>query len=557
MSDFADGLIDLTSRNITVKTTYRFLDHCRSIQGGKWDSDDKHWRFPRDPLLGKQIDRVFPFDVKRSTAFNEWMEELTAPEQEVNLSLDAPIPVTKTEPWAHQRRAYWFVSTLWGGESHPKAGGAMLFLAMGTGKSKIVVDLIQNFRLKRVLILCPKKVVDVWPAQFKQHSVKNPTVAALKDGSNLLRTKRAQQVMRTVRGNACAVVVINYDSARNDPFREWSLNQTWDLIVYDESHKIKAAGGATSRYCATVSRRATFRLALTGTPLPHSPLDIYGQFRAIDSSIFGTSDARFKAHYAIVGGFENRMVIGYKNKEEYNRRFYSRAIKVEKDVLDLPPFQHIRPPDIAYAELGTQARNHYSELENDFITELDSGVVNASNALVQLLRLHEIAGGWLAGEKIDTGKEELLEELLEGIDENEQVVVFALFRKELQVIHEVSARLERHSLELSGTRDELRQWQDGVAPILAVQIQAGGMGIDLTMARYCIYYSKGFSLGDYEQSLARVHRPGQKHPVSYYHLLTKGTVDSKIERALIARKQVVTAILADGGAGLRSDDDGP
>ena len=228
-------------------------------------------------------------------------------------------------------------------------------------------------------------------------------------------------------------MVINYDAARNDPFREWSLKQSWDLIVFDESHKIKAPGGATSRFAATLASRATYRLALTGTPLPHSPLDIYGQFRAIDPVVFGTSMTRFRAHYAIEIEEEQskrKRVVGYKNEDEYNRRFYSRAIKVEKDVLDLPPFQHIRPPDIEYAELGKTARRLYDELSDDFITEFEGGTVNAQNALVQLLRLHELAGGSLVGQKVDTGKEELLEELLDGIDAQERVVVFALFKAE-------------------------------------------------------------------------------------------------------------------------------
>ena len=143
----ADGYIDLTTRNITVKTTYRYLDHCRSIPGGRWVSADKHWAFPRDPLLGKQIDRIFPFTVERSQAFNDWMVELTAPEAEVSPALmggELPEPpIHRTDTWAHQRYAYWFVSTLWGrppdyvhesvtgGTAKPIARGAMLALAMG------------------------------------------------------------------------------------------------------------------------------------------------------------------------------------------------------------------------------------------------------------------------------------------------------------------------------------------------------------------------------------------------------------------------------------------
>ena len=79
-------------------------------------------------------------------------------------------------------------------------------------------------------------------------------------------------------------------------------------------------------------------------------------------------------------------------------------------------------------------------------------------------------------------------------------------------IHEACAGLGIHSLELSGRRDELKRWQDGGAQVLAVQISAGGIGVDLTRARYSIYYSLSFSLGEYDQALSRVHRPGQTRP---------------------------------------------
>jgi hypothetical protein len=79
--------------------------------------------------------------------------------------------------------------------------------------------------------------------------------------------------------------------------------------------------------------------------------------------------------------------------------------------------------------------------------------------------------------------------------------------------------------------------------VLAVQIDSGGIGVDLTRARYSMYYSLGFSLGSYEQSLARIHRPGQTRPVEYIHLLAEDTVDEKVMTALARRADVVNAVL--------------
>ena len=79
--------------------------------------------------------------------------------------------------------------------------------------------------------------------------------------------------------------------------------------------------------------------------------------------------------------------------------------------------------------------------------------------------------------------------------------------------------------------------------MLAVQIQAGGVGIDLTRTRYCIYYSLSFNLGDYLQSLARVHRPGQNHNVRYIHLLASETIDIRVHKALQKRQNIIEEIL--------------
>jgi SNF2 family DNA or RNA helicase len=113
----------------------------------------------------------------------------------------------------------------------------------------------------------------------------------------------------------------------------------------------------------------------------------------------------------------------------------------------------------------------------------------------------------------------------------------------LDSVHRAAKKVQRSSLELSGRRKDLEAWQGGGAPILAVQIQAGGVGIDLTRAAYCCYLSTGFSLGDYEQSLARCHRPGQHRTTYYYHFVARDTIDQTVYRALRNRKNVVEAVL--------------
>jgi SNF2 family DNA or RNA helicase len=107
----------------------------------------------------------------------------------------------------------------------------------------------------------------------------------------------------------------------------------------------------------------------------------------------------------------------------------------------------------------------------------------------------------------------------------------------------VSKRLKRGSLELSGSANQLAEWQAGAAPILATQIQSGGVGVDLTRARYCVFFSLGFSLGEYLQARKRAHRPGQTRAVTIIHVIASKTVDQDVYTALENREAVVEAIL--------------
>jgi SNF2 family DNA or RNA helicase len=334
---------------------------------------------------------------------------------------------------------------------------------------------------------------------------------------------------------------MNYDAVWRKPFGDWAMKQDWDLLVMDESHRIKAPGGVASRYCSRLSDQVRHRVALTGTPMSHSPLDIYAQYRAIDKSIYGTSFTRFRSRYAVMGGFNRMQVVGYQREAELRNLFYSRAYRVESaDVLDLPSTLSVN----LMCELGREGQRLYSEMADEFVADVAGGQITASNALSRLLRLQQITSGYGRLEdgtdvEVDTSKAKVLEDTLTDIG-REPVVVFTRFVHDLDVVHRIAAKVGIPSYEVSGRRKDLPEWNSGV---LAVQIQAGGLGLDLTLARYAIYYSLGFSLGDYSQSMARLHRPGQTHPVEYIHILASGTVDEIVMDALARREAVIDHIL--------------
>ena len=460
---------------------------------------------------------------------------------------------TPPKPWDHQVKALDFI------RDKP---GAMLAMDMGVGKTKIAIDLMEEIEARRTLIMAPLSVVDhVWPREIRTHSRRQATIIPLGDQLPNVRAKLKRAVdglaLATARKGP-AMIIVNYESAYREPLGEWLKSQRWDLLIMDESHRLKSPSGKISRFASQLSDRSRRRLALSGTPMPHSPLDIYAQYRAVDKNIFGVHHQQFKNRYAEFEIVAQKApehpgddpdiiqaVSGYKNLDELNRKFYSLAFRVTAaEVLDLPgaieTYTHVN--------LGKKARRLYDEMAVRFRAELDSGeIVTAANALVRLVRFQQLTSGFTVTSdgktiEMDDAKTRALQDILQDLPRNEPVVVFARFRNDLDAIAETAEKMKRPHFEISGRVKALEEWNQR-GGVLAVQIQAGGLGLDLTAARYCVYYSLGFSLGDYLQSVARLHRPGQTSLVDYIHLVAAGSIDEIIVDALADKEDVVNRIL--------------
>lgn len=457
----------------------------------------------------------------------------------------SPVPVNP-QRWAHQQAAFEFAGKLW------KTGrrGVMLAMDMGTGKTRVAIDLTAAFDLPLALILCPLRVVEVWRQQFQRYAEPHYEFLALDDRAGTVGDKacRAREMLRwaTMRRRRLAIA-INYESARSEPFAHWALANAWPIVIADEVHRIKQASGRTSRFASKLTLRSRYRLGLTGTPMAHEPIDIWGQFRFLDPTVLDPTFGSFKLRHAVMGGYSNKEIKGWKDLDELKRKFYSIAFRVTNQVLDLAPELN----ESLWATLGEGAARVYREMEEHLIAELEGGRITAANAMVALLRLQQITGGTVTDDQqvehqIDTAKEEALADFFLDLNPDEPVPVFARFKSDLQAIHRAAVKSGRRAGELSGARDDLTAWQRGGEhdpTVLAVQIQAGGVGVDLTRARYAVYYSMGFSLTDYLQSRARVRRPPQKLPVTYYHLLIADSIDETVLKAVLARQDLIHATL--------------
>lgn len=419
-------------------------------------------------------------------------------------------------------------------------------MEMGVGKSLVAIKLLEHWNAKHVLIVCPKAVTGVWQSEFEKHT-DGWRIEILNQPSVIKKAIAMQQALKVNNGNRIALVT-NFESAWREPLGKMFMQQPPEVIIWDESHRIKSPGGQASRYMARLAPKVHRRLALTGTPLSHSPLDAYAQYRALDPSIFGFSFTRFRSRYALLGGYGGHVVLKFINLEELHEKMMRIAYRCRaEDVLDLPP---VLEQTITF-ELSPKARKIYDSLHRDLMAEIgEDKIISVPNVLAKLLRLQQLTGGWLTPdgadrpERVDHGKAEALKDLLEDMGA-EPVVIFGRFHGDLDAAKIVCDSLKLKHCELSGRENTSDKFFKEKAQVLIAQIRSGSLGIDLSRARYEIFYSTGVSLGDLEQAKKRVDRPGQTRPVTIYYLAASKTVDEKIIKALSKRADLVKFIVDD------------
>lgn len=458
------------------------------------------------------------------------------------------IPLTKTGPWDHQRRTFWFVVDRLGGLHADARGGALLGLDMGCGKTKVAIDLIANYGWRSTLVVCPAKVVPVWPLEWEKHGAIDARVVSLAGSTQ----ERARQMCTAIQfRNKPVICVTNYEAFDYKVMQEAAKSIAWDCVICDESHRLKSQGGKRSKFFAGFADHIPVRLCMTGTKDPNTPLDIYAQARFVDRSYYGTSFARFRGEYAIMGGYSVNgnpvQVLGFKNEADLAKKNFQFCIEFDADeVQDLPEEHHVDVPVI----LDPKTREQYDELEKEFVLEVEDDEISVANVMVKLGKLQEITGGFIRNPdtqqiyRLGTEKIDALEDKVQDIPPGDPVVVFCRLRPDLDSIAEVCDRLKRPHMEVSGRINQLDAWQRASGnEVLIAQISSGKEGIDLTRSPWCFYYSLGYQPGEFSQSKKRQHRPGQQaERVTFFHLVATGTVDEKIYTAIRKKQRVIDTV---------------
>lgn len=439
--------------------------------------------------------------------------------------------------------------------------GFGLLFEMGCGKTLTAIAIAgagyQMGKVERLLIVAPTSVVAVWPKELQEYAKFKYTCKTLL-GEKKQRIKQIDDLLKFP-FKALKVAVINYESTWRPEILEKLKEFDADMVIADESQRIKTYDAAQSKAMHELGDQARYKLILSGTPVQTAAIDIWSQYRFLDKTVFGDNFFKFRGRYAIMGGYGNKKIVGYKDLEGLIKKEHSIAFRVTKDeALDLPE----QTFETRKIQFNQKEKNLYERIKKDSYAELDGGGhITATTVLTRLLRLQQLAGGFLVQDDaqkpqlVSRAKLDALGDIIEDyvIGSGKKLVIFARFIAEVKAIMELADKVlpkELKQVAIYGDikkedrGDIVKQFQEDPKTVLFIgQIDTAGTGITLTAADTCVYYSKNFNYATYSQSLSRIHRIGQRNCCTYIDLEIEGTIDELISKALSRKEDMAKTVV--------------
>lgn len=469
-----------------------------------------------------------------------------------------PYPV-KANLYKHQIRGANMALRAFGAlDAKTPGGGFGELFEMGCGKTLTTIAVagaLYNLgKIDRVLVVAPTSVCSVWPHDLNQFAT-FPWEARVLLGDKKKRLKALNE-LENWPFKALRIAVINYESTHREGIFEALAAYKPDLIVCDESQRIKNPSAAQSKALHKLGDAAPFRMILSGTPVQNNAVDLYSQYRFLDPAVYGANFYAFKNRYCIMGGYGQHQIVGYRNMDELVEKEHSVAYRVTKEeCLDLPQQTFIN----RYVQFTDAERAIYEQLRKSSFLELETGEnVTATTILTMYLRLMQLTGGFLTADEstrpkqVNTAKLDALADIVDDyvVDAGKKLVIFARFRAEIAAIENL---LRLRKIQYGSIYGDVLMEERGKivedfqtnpdTKVFVAQIQTAGLGITLHAASTAVFYSYDYNYANYAQALARIHRIGQRLPVTYIHLVVDGSIDEKILAALENKEDMAKTVV--------------
>lgn len=410
-----------------------------------------------------------------------------------------------------------------------------LMLDMGLGKTIITLTAITElkfnyFEVNKVLIIAPKKVAEsTWGNEIdKWRHLKDLKISKVLGSL----TKRIKAL-----NTRADIFIINRENV------SWLVDyyrQDWpfDMVVVDEFSSFKNHASKRFKSLKMIKGKIKRFVGLTGTPAPNGLKDLWAQVYLLDQGErLGKNISAFRERYF------NYCRFGYSNFGEYEmKEGAEKAIKdkISDICISMKAEDYLELPDIIYdnvpIELDTKSKKQYEELEKKMVLSLDTTDIDVASAAALSGKLLQLSNGAIYDEnrkvhEVHDCKIERFVELIEQLN-GKSALVFYNFKHDLERIKKALAKSKLKVVELKTPEDE-KEWNKGNIDILLAHPASAAYGLNLQDGgNHVVWFGLNWSLELYQQANKRLHRQGQKEKVIIHHLITKGTRDEDVMKAI-------------------------
>lgn len=436
------------------------------------------------------------------------------------------------KPYEYQEYATRFIQT------HEASA---IFLDCGMGKSVITLTAIKHLIVKgkarRVLVVAPLRVAQTtWPDEIQKWDHLKGLTYAVAVGS--------EEKRKAALAKKADITIINRENV------EWLVaksGQKWcyDTVVLDELSSFKSYQAKRFKYLLKVRPFVSRIVGLTGTPASNGLMDLWAEFRVLDlGERLGRYITRYREAYFKPDKRNAQVVFSYKPLPGAEERIYEKISDITismkaKDYLHLPELVF----NDVFVKLDEKAERAYAEFKADMVVELKGEEIDAVNAAVLSNKLLQMANGAIYAEdgkviRIHDKKLDALEDMLESAN-GKPVLVAYWFKHDLQRIK------ERFPLAREiKTAEDIRAWNNGEIAMGLIHPASAGHGLNLQRGgSTIIWFGLTWSLELYQQLNARLYRQGQKETVIIHHILTEGTMDERVLRAVGEKDKTQSALI--------------
>lgn len=444
----------------------------------------------------------------------------------------------KYKPHKYQQYAIEFI------KQHPIAA---ILLDLGMGKTSIVLSclnylMFETFEVSKVLIIAPLRVArNTWSDEIKKWDHLQGLRYSIAVGT-------AAERIKALKADA-DIYIINRE---NVPWliEESGLPFDYDMVVVDELSSFKNWNAKRFKALMKVRPKVKRIVGLTGTPSSNGLMDLFAEFKVLDmGERLGRFISQYRVNFFKPDRVNGPIVYSYKLLPGAEDRIYE---KISDITISMKASDYLEMPELISTEykvyLDDEERAKYEELKNELVLQLPGAEITAANAATLSGKLSQLANGAIYDDDGSVNafherKLDALEDLIESAN-GKPVLVAYWFKHDLKRITERLTALKVNFQRLDSD-ESIRKWNAGELQVGLIHPASAGHGLNLQEGgNTIIWFGITWSLELYSQTIGRLFRQGQKAKnVTVIHIITDGTIDERILKALEAKDSTQRALI--------------